>query len=192
MGFVARPLNIARCGASFKVTDGHRLTGSDVGLYIYLRRLRATGLAVWSSFDIRLNLHLSLKMDDTGGGKRLRWHARIDAAETQLAIPERGQSIDFAVRSSAERRGSSPRKMRLNIARCVSMARSTASLPITTRACAIRLRATPHDGARLRSTSHRKTAAVLWAKPSHAIGAAAAWAGFDVRLDFHLISPGWG
>ena len=104
MGFVARPLNIARCGASFKVTDGHRLTGSDVGLYIYLRRLRATGLAVWSSFDIRLNLHLSLKMDDTGGGKRLRWQARIDAAETQLVIPEGGH------RSSVERRGSSPGK----------------------------------------------------------------------------------
>ena len=131
---------------------------------------------------------------------------------TQLAIPERGQSVDFAVRAPRLRGGLHPRKTRLNIARCVSMARSTASLPITTRACAIRLRATPHDGARLRSTSHRKTAAVLRAghqmhsapqpPPGPAlmfvlifisvptIAAAGADTGSDVRLDFHRFSPG--
>jgi len=31
LGFVARPLNIARCRASFKVTDGHRLVGLTLG-----------------------------------------------------------------------------------------------------------------------------------------------------------------
>ena len=175
--------------ASFKVTDGHRLVGLTLGFTFicgsYARQVWQFGPAlIFVLTFISSSKWMTRAVAKGCAGKR------IDAAETQLAIPERGQSIDFAVRSSAERRGSSPRKMRLNIARCVSMARSTASLPITTRACAIRLRATPHDGARLRSTSHRKTAAVLWAKPSHAIGAAAAWAGFDVGLDLHFSSPG--